>query len=125
MQTQHSAHFKSGFIAESPAKLQRILSYFAALRGRGAYPAVRCNAPEFSAVITATGAVQPCYFIGGPAAAKVGSGSAEALHDVLNSSAMSTLRGAIRSGAHAECKTCVCSLWRDPVDLPGSLRLRA
>jgi MoaA/NifB/PqqE/SkfB family radical SAM enzyme len=128
MKREQAAHFESGFIAESPEKLLRILQYFSALRGLGAFPAVRCNAPEFSAVISATGAVQPCYFIGGPAAAKLGTGAAatgETLHDVLNSDAMSALRTTIRSGARAECKTCVCSLWRDPADLPGSLRLRA
>jgi hypothetical protein len=27
---------------------------------------------------------------------------------------MNALRAAIRAGARAECKTCVCSMWRDP-----------
>lgn len=132
LEREHAAHFESGFIAESPAKLWRILRYFSALHGHGAFPAVRCNAPEFSAVITATGAVQPCYFISGPAAADLGArharadtDSADSLDDVLNGKAMSALRADIRSGTRPECKTCVCSMWRDPADLPGSLRLRA
>ena len=64
---RHPEDFRSGFIAESPQKLRRILQYFAAVHGQGAYPPVRCNAPEFSAVIGATGRVQPCFFIAGPA----------------------------------------------------------
>ena len=61
MERDHWEDFRSGFIAESPQKLRRILQYFAAIRGAGAYPPVRCNAPEFSAVIGATGRVQPCF----------------------------------------------------------------
>src|SRR5579863_7660577 len=67
----HPEEFRSGFIAESPLKLRRIRQYFAAVLGRGPYPPVRCNAPEFSAVIGATGRVQPCFFISGPAGARL------------------------------------------------------
>jgi Fe-coproporphyrin III synthase len=126
LEREHAAHFRSGFIAESPAKLRRLSQYFAALRGRSPFPAVRCNAPEFSAVITAAGTVQPCYFIGGAANTIVTTGDkGESLGEVLNSEAMVELRTAIRAGARSECKTCVCSLWRDPSRLPGSLRLSA
>ena len=58
--------FRSGFIAESPAKLRGIRDYFAALCGQGEFPPVRCNAPEFSAVVEST-ARGPCFFIPGPA----------------------------------------------------------
>ena len=47
--------FRRGFIAQSPQKLRRIHQYFAAVRGLAAYPPVRCNAPEFSAVIIGAG----------------------------------------------------------------------
>src|SRR5580692_10830271 len=66
--------FRSGFIAEQPLKLRRIFDYFAAIHGLGAYPSVRCNAPEFSAVIGASGRVQPCFFISGPAEIAAGCG---------------------------------------------------
>jgi MoaA/NifB/PqqE/SkfB family radical SAM enzyme len=115
--------FRSGFIAESPQKLRRIHQYFAAIQGRGPYPGVRCNAPEFSAVIGATGRVQPCFFIAGPPDARVSGAGAEIDTDlprVLNGAAMATLRAAIRDGQRAECKTCVCSLWRDPRDRNAS-----
>jgi MoaA/NifB/PqqE/SkfB family radical SAM enzyme len=116
METSHAAEFRSGFIAENPGKLRRIHQYFAAIRGRAAFPKVRCNAPEYSAVIGATGQVQPCFFISGPDRAKLADGD---LFGVLNSGEMSDLRAAIRDNARAECKTCVCSLWRD-TDSSGS-----
>jgi Fe-coproporphyrin III synthase len=119
MEREHAADFDSGFIAESPAKLRRILQYFGALHGRTAYPAVRCNAPEFSAVIGATGRVQPCFFISGPAESRLpGEGSSiDDLSLTLNDERMAALRASIRAGARAECRTCVCSMWRDPRDI--------
>jgi len=116
LKQDHGEDFRSGFIAESPEKLRRILQYFAAILKIGPYPKVRCNAPEFSAVIGATGRVQPCFFISGPLDARIsdtGTRPGGDLKGVLNSSAMSALRTAIRDGRRAECKTCVCSMWRD------------
>jgi len=113
----HGEDFRSGFIAESPQKLRRLHQYFAAIHGRAPYPPVRCNAPEFSAVIGATGRVQPCFFISGPTDARVPARDAEfdnLLPNVLNSGSMMALRADIRAGMRAECKTCVCSMWRDP-----------
>ncbi|HME39140.1 MAG TPA: radical SAM/SPASM domain-containing protein [Steroidobacteraceae bacterium] len=117
LERDHPEDFRSGFIAESPQKLRRIHQYFAAIQGLQPYPPVRCNAPEFSAVIGATGRVQPCFFIAGPADVRLsetGTRLGGDLPGVLNSSAMSALRTAIRDGRRAECKTCVCSMWRDP-----------
>jgi MoaA/NifB/PqqE/SkfB family radical SAM enzyme len=102
--------FHSGFIAESPQKLRRILQYFAAVCGQGAYPAVLCNAPEFSAVIDAQRQLQPCFFIGGPPGSKVD----DDLPAVLNGAAMTSLRRDIRQRRRSECTTCVCSMWREP-----------
>jgi MoaA/NifB/PqqE/SkfB family radical SAM enzyme len=116
MEQGYGEDFRSGFIAESPQKLRRILEYFTAIRGFGPYPPVRCNAPEFSAVIGATGRVQPCFFISGPLDARISETGAQLGRDlgsVLNSSGMSALREDIRAGVRAECKTCVCSMWRD------------
>ena len=122
MESQCAADFRSGFIAESPAKLRRILQYFAAIHGKAPYPEVRCNAPEFSAVVGATGRVQPCFFISGPAEGTLpvestmrhNAAPLDDLLSTLNSQPMKTLRASIRAGARAECKTCVCSMWRDP-----------
>jgi MoaA/NifB/PqqE/SkfB family radical SAM enzyme len=127
LEQDHSEDFRSGFIAENPQKLRRILQYFAAIHGRGSYPPVRCNAPEFSAVIGADGRVQPCFFTPGPPDARVptpakGGDAVEssdvelssALSIALNGESMSALRADIRAGMRTECKTCVCSMWRDP-----------
>lgn len=102
--------FGSGFIAESPRKLRRILQYFSAVCGLDDFPLVHCNAPEFSAVIDAQGRVSPCFFIAGPADARARDGVDRA----LNSTNMAALRSAIRAGGRRECKTCVCSMWREP-----------
>ncbi len=117
LEQDHPEDFRSRFIAENPQKLRRILQYFAAVLGFGPYPKVSCNAPEFSAVIGATGRVQPCFFISGPLDARLAGTDARTGADlpvVLNSGSMSALRTAIRDGRRAECKTCVCSMWRDP-----------
>ncbi len=112
VERDHAEDFRSGFIAESPQKLRRIHQYFAAIHAQAPYPPVRCNAPEFSAVIGATGRVQPCFFIAGPPDAQLLDG---ALDGALNGAGMTALRTAIQAGKRSECKTCVCSLWRDTV----------
>jgi Fe-coproporphyrin III synthase len=108
--TRRAAEFESRFIAESPAKLRRLQQYFAAVQGRAPYPAVRCNAPEFSAVVGVEGAVQPCFFIAGQGAVA----NESDLESVLNQPAMMQLRDSIRAGERPECVGCVCSLYRDP-----------
>jgi MoaA/NifB/PqqE/SkfB family radical SAM enzyme len=108
LQRDRAQDFASGFIAESPGKLRRILDYYAAILGRGSFPPVRCNAPEFSAVIEATGRVRPCFFIPSP-----GAGAHAGLKEALNEPAMVSLRRHIREQRRAECATCVCSMWRD------------
>lgn len=110
LEREHAADFESGLIAQSPRRLRHILNYFTAVCGRGAYPPVRCNAPEFSAVIDARGQISPCFFIPGPRASHWHNG----LESVLNGEPMIHLRGQIAAGARPECARCVCSLWRDP-----------
>ncbi len=106
------ADFESKFIAESPARLRRLHDYFAALLGAAPFPVVRCNAPEFSAVVTATGSVAPCFFIASPGI-DTGSGLASGLADPR----MRALRATIAAGGRAECERCVCSMWRDPAEI--------
>lgn len=110
LEQEHAQDFRSGFIAESPQKMRRILQYFAATCGLGKYPPQRCNAPEFSAVIGATGRVNPCFFIPGPTGAVVHGN----LGEILNSESMGALRDDIQSANRAECARCVCSMWRAP-----------
>ncbi len=110
LESAHASEFRSGLIADSPRKLRRIHQYFSAVCGRGAYPPVRCNVFEYSAVIGASGRVSPCFFISGPP----GAVWRDSLDEVLNHGSMSALRARIRTGSRAECARCVCSLWRDP-----------
>jgi MoaA/NifB/PqqE/SkfB family radical SAM enzyme len=110
LQSEHAADFQTGFIGESPTKLRRIRDYFAALCGQGEFPPVRCNAPEFSAVVDVDGRVAPCFFIPGPASGP----RAPHLAEAISSEPMRALRTAIRAGERHECKRCVCSMWRDP-----------
>ncbi|MDM4765390.1 radical SAM protein [Pelomonas sp. SE-A7] len=120
METALEHDFRSGFIAESPAKLRRIAAHYRALLGQGEYPPVRCNAPEFSAVLEAGGRLRPCFFIAGPA------GQTDAtLEQSLNSPAMRELRESIRCGQRPECRRCVCSMWRDPAELARQLEMSA
>ena len=110
LENDHAADFATRFIAESPAKLRRIRAYFAALLGLEPFPAVRCNAPEFSAVVGTDGRVAPCFFIPAAPLAPL----APDLAASLASSPSRTLRAAIRAGERRECAKCVCSMWRDP-----------
>jgi hypothetical protein len=36
------------------------------------------------------------------------------LPEALNTEPMAALRAIIRAGNRPECKTCVCSMWREP-----------
>jgi len=110
LESERAADFRSGFIVERPQKLRRLLQYFTAVGGAGAYPPVRCNAPEFSAVVGVNGHVQPCFFIKGPTEAV----ACPDLESSLNSAAMTALRADIRDQKRPECATCVCSMWRAP-----------
>jgi len=92
--------FETGFIAESLEKLRRLRQYFAALHDLADFPPVRCNAPRFSAVFTADGNIQPCFFIT----------PSQKLD--INAPGMLSLRHDIRTGQRTECKTCVCSMYR-------------
>ena len=110
LEREHAEDFRTGFIAESPEKLRRqLLGHFTGVRGLGPFPPVRCNAPEFSAVIDARRRVSPCFFIGGPPQAAV----TDDLDATLNGEDMVALRASIRRGERAECSRCVCSIWRD------------
>ena len=112
MEREFPAEFEAGFIAERPAKLRRLHQYFAALLGQAGFPAVRCNAPRFSAVIGADGRLQPCYFIDSPTQL-----DGQPLAQALNAPALTGLRNEIRAGRRAECKTCVCSMYRSAKSL--------
>ena len=112
---QYAEQFKSGQIAESPQKLQRILTqYFRALNGADAFEPPRCNAPHFSTVIEVDGRLRPCYFL--PSYGRLKPND-ERLPEAINWSVAQDLRKAYRTGQRAECQKCVCPLYKSARNL--------
>ncbi len=98
-----------GFIAESPAKLRRLVDQGRCALGIGEPAAPSCNAPWVSAVVSADGAVRPCFFH--PPIGSVASGAS--LHEVLNGPAALTFRSELDTSRNPICRRCVCSLnWK-------------
>ena len=115
MRMTHADAFTNGIIAESTQKLQRILvQYFRSLHGISDYQSPRCNAPHFSTVIEVDGRLRPCYFL--PAYGRL-QPEGERLPEAINWNAAQDLRRAYRTGQRAECKTCVCPLYKGPRSL--------
>jgi len=108
---EYADAFASGLIAESPDKLRRMVQYFAALNGDGAFPAPRCNAPHTSVVVEVDGTLRPCYFL--PAFGRLGA-DALRLSQAVNLPTAQALRQAYRAGQRAECERCVCPLYKGP-----------
>ncbi|MEL6403235.1 MAG: radical SAM protein [Chloroflexota bacterium] len=112
MTVTHADAFSSGRIAESPDKLHRILTtYFRALQGESAFEPPPCNAPHFSTVVEVDGRVRPCYFL--PTYGRLRP-DGERLPQAINWDAARDLRRAYRAGERAECKRCVCPLYKSP-----------
>jgi MoaA/NifB/PqqE/SkfB family radical SAM enzyme len=112
VEARYAADFASGRIAESPAKLRRMVDYFGAILGQADFPPVRCNAPHISAVIEVDGRLRPCYFL--PAVGKLNAASdnGTSLRDTMNTLDALALRRAYRTGERAECERCVCPLYK-------------
>jgi Fe-coproporphyrin III synthase len=102
---QHAADFTTDFIAESPDKLRRIYTYYAALQGKADFPPVNCNAPWVSAVIEADGLVRPCYFH-----RPMGNIREQSLMDLLNSPQEIAFRRGLDMASDPVCSRCVCTL---------------
>jgi MoaA/NifB/PqqE/SkfB family radical SAM enzyme len=99
---------QSGFIRESPEKLQRIVAHYSAHLGLIHFAAPRCNAPWVSAVIESDGAVRPCFFH-----RPIGNLRDGTLVDILNSDAAMQFRTQLDISNDAVCQRCVCSLFLD------------
>lgn len=104
---EHSSrHFDSGFIAESPQKLHRIVQHFRACLGQAEAVAPRCNAPWVSAVVEATGDVRPCFFH-----RPFGNTHDRSIHQILNSTEALKFRANLDVATDPICRRCVCSLY--------------
>ena len=96
--------FHNGFVAGGRASLDRILQYYQALSGHGAFPAVRCNAPWVSAVLEADGGLRPCFFH------PLYGSAAGGLEEALNSTQAIAFRESLGVEHNQICQRCVCSL---------------
>ena len=96
--------FEGGFVAGGRASLDRIVQYYRALAGGGAFPGVQCNAPWVSAVLEPGDVLRPCFFQ--PAYAS----STEGLEAALNSESAIAFRRGLDVAANDTCRRCVCSL---------------
>jgi len=114
MASQCAAEFRSGFIAESPEKINRMAAYYEALLGKSPFPPTHCNAPMVSTVITSTGELLPCFFL--PAFARLREGP---IAHLLNRAQIRDTREAVRNGTQERCKTCVCTLHVSPASALG------
>lgn len=103
----HASDIASGYIAENPAKLRRIVDHFRVALGQCSPESPRCNAPWVSTVIEADGTVRPCFFQ--PA---IGNIHQAPLIEVLNSDVALRFREKLDVAADPICRRCVCSLYR-------------
>ena len=106
-----AGEFKDRFIAESPAKLTSIYTYYSALHGRCSFPYKKCNAPWVSAVIEPDGSVRPCFFHESVGNIRTGS-----LPEILNGDKALNFRKHLNMETNEICKRCVCYL-----NLPASM----
>jgi Fe-coproporphyrin III synthase len=97
--------FETGFIAESPIKLQKIYAHYAAFYGLNDFPFKKCNAPWVSTVIEADGTVRPCFFH-----KALGNIHENSLENILNSEEAIHFRKTLDMSTDNTCVKCVCYL---------------
>jgi MoaA/NifB/PqqE/SkfB family radical SAM enzyme len=97
--------FPSGFLAESPGKLRRIVRHFRAQLGLLAAESPTCNAPWVSAVMETDGTIRPCFFH-----TPVGKLNGQTLEEVVNGETAVRFRENLDIPNHPTCRNCVCSL---------------
>ena len=101
----HKGDIQSGFVAESPEKLNKIFTYYCAIHQLSAFPYKKCNAPWVSAVIEPDGNVKPCFFH-----PTIGNIRSDSLTGILNSEKGMTFRRKLNMDEDETCKRCVCYL---------------
>lgn len=102
---QYQAEFASRFIAESPEKIQKIYSYYAAFYELNPFPYKKCNAPWVSTVVEADGTVRPCFFH-----PSLGNIHNDSLDKILNSDKAIQFRKSLDIDSDSTCMKCVCYL---------------
>jgi MoaA/NifB/PqqE/SkfB family radical SAM enzyme len=107
--TDYSTDFRNKFIAESPEKINKIYSYYAACHGLSAFPYKKCNAPWVSAVVESDGTVKPCFFH-----AAYGNIRDGQLETIINSEEAISFRKSLNTTKDDTCIKCVCYLYLSP-----------
>jgi MoaA/NifB/PqqE/SkfB family radical SAM enzyme len=97
------------FIAESPQKLRKIHSYYAAFYNLTPFPYKKCNAPWVSTVVEADGTVRPCFFH-----PPLGNIREHSLETILNNEASIRFRKELDMDKDSTCVKCVCYLNLSP-----------
>ena len=97
------------FIAESPEKLRKLYSYYAAFYGLNPFPYKKCNAPWISAVVEADGTVRPCFFH-----PPMGNIREDSLEHIINSDKSIRFRKELDINKDETCVKCVCYLHLSP-----------
>jgi len=110
MVLKYRDEFRTGFISDPPEKLFHIVQYYEALIGKAPFPRNYCNALMVSAVITASGAIQPCFFL-----PKFGNVRNTTLKDLVNNSQICSTRRDVKDYTLERCQTCVCTLHVNPI----------
>ena len=96
---------ESRFIAESPEKLRKMYTYYAAFYQLNPFPFKKCNAPWVSTVIEADGTVRPCFFH-----PPMGNIKQNSLDKILNSVESIRFRKQLDIETDGTCAKCVCYL---------------
>jgi len=102
---ENTEDVRSGFIAESPSKLRRIVRHFRAHLGLERPESPICNAPWTSAVMELDGTVRPCFFH-----APIGNAGQSSLAEIINSQKARQFRSELDIATNPTCNSCVCSL---------------
>jgi MoaA/NifB/PqqE/SkfB family radical SAM enzyme len=106
---KHAADFNNHFIAESPEKIRKIYSYYAAFYNLNPLPYKKCNAPWVSTVVEADGTVRPCFFH-----SPIGNIRERTLENILNSEESIRFRKNLDTDNDSTCLKCVCYLNLSP-----------
>ena len=114
----HAADIATRFVAESAAKLRKIVAHFRAFHEQASETAPMCNAPWVSAVIEADGSVRPCFFH-----ESFGNIHQAGLETILNGPQARDFRRSLDVETNPICRRCVCSLYlknnREKAGLPA------
>jgi MoaA/NifB/PqqE/SkfB family radical SAM enzyme len=113
---EHKDEFEKKFIDESPEKIRKIYSYYAAFYGLNPFPYKKCNAPWVSAVIEADGTVRPCFFH-----EALGNIHKNKLDEILNGNHAMDFRRNLNMDSNSICEKCVCYLNLPPTMNPAAV----